>query len=83
MYELILYLTINPSILTSYPESGLRGSNLSRELHTSLSPDTFSRSSGGDPKAFLGKLKDIDLPACLGSFPGAPPSGTSPKHLPR
>ncbi|MED6235896.1 hypothetical protein ATANTOWER_001684 [Ataeniobius toweri] len=54
-----------------------------RDTQTSLSPDTSSCSSGGEPKAFPGQPRDIVPPACPGPSPGAPPGGTCLEHLPR
>ncbi|KAK3573583.1 hypothetical protein QTP86_028178 [Hemibagrus guttatus] len=68
-------------------ESGRRGSSLSRDAQTSLSPDTSSNSSGGTPRrspeAFPGQLRDIVSPACPGSSPEPLPGGACPEHLPR
>ncbi|KAK3506551.1 hypothetical protein QTP70_009032 [Hemibagrus guttatus] len=62
---------------------GREGSSLSRDAQTSLSPDTSSSSSGGDPEAFPGQPRDIVSPACPGSSPGPLPCGACPEHLPR
>ncbi|KAK0136585.1 hypothetical protein N1851_027270 [Merluccius polli] len=37
----------------------------------------------GDPEAFPGQPRDIVSPACPGSSPGPPTSGTCPEHLTR
>ncbi|KAI3370523.1 hypothetical protein L3Q82_025285 [Scortum barcoo] len=79
--------TIHPSIHFQPldPGPGHGGSSLSRDAQTSLTPDTSSSSSMGDPEAFPGQPRRHSLsPACPGSSP-RPPSrwGTCLEHLPR
>ncbi|MED6255108.1 hypothetical protein ATANTOWER_004793 [Ataeniobius toweri] len=62
---------------------GRRGSSLSRETQTSLSPATWASSSRGNPKAFPGQPRNIVTPACPGSSSGPPHGGTCPEHLTR
>ncbi|KAI3355635.1 hypothetical protein L3Q82_004174 [Scortum barcoo] len=54
-----------------------------KDAQTSLTPDTSSSSSGGDPEAFPGQPRDIVSPACPGSSRRPPPGGTCLEHLPR
>ncbi|MEQ2299957.1 hypothetical protein AMECASPLE_020411 [Ameca splendens] len=58
------------------------GASILRDTQTSLSPDTSS-SSSEEPKVFPGQPRDIVPPACPGTSPGPPPSGTFLEHLPR
>uniref|UniRef100_A0A3P9JLI5 Uncharacterized protein n=1 Tax=Oryzias latipes TaxID=8090 RepID=A0A3P9JLI5_ORYLA len=46
-------------------------------------PGHFPQLLWGDPEVFPGQPRDKVSPACPGSSPGAPPSGTCPEHLPR
>ncbi|KAI3374608.1 hypothetical protein L3Q82_021186 [Scortum barcoo] len=64
------------------PGPGHGGSSLSRDAQTSLTPDTSSSSSRGDPEAFPGQPRDIVSPACPGSSRGLLPVGHMPgTHL--
>ncbi|MED6244781.1 hypothetical protein ATANTOWER_024113 [Ataeniobius toweri] len=67
---------------SSYPGPGHRGSSLSRDPETFLSPDNSSSSSGGSQE-FPDPSEDIVSPACPGPSPGPPPVGTFLKHLRR
>ncbi|KAI3371700.1 hypothetical protein L3Q82_024264 [Scortum barcoo] len=62
-------------------DPGHRGSSLSRDAQTSLTPDTSSSSSRGTPEAFPGQPRDIVSPVCPGSSPRPPPGGTCLEHL--
>ena len=75
-------LSIHP-FSTAYPGSDRRGSSLSREAHTSLSPATSSSSSGVIPKAFPGQPRETVPPACPGSSRGPPTGSICPEHLTR
>ncbi|KAK0149249.1 Zinc finger BED domain-containing protein 1 [Merluccius polli] len=46
-------------------------------------PSHFVQLFPGDPEAFPGQPRDIVSPACPGSSPGSPTSGTCPEHLTR
>ncbi|MEQ2238578.1 hypothetical protein ILYODFUR_034600, partial [Ilyodon furcidens] len=50
-----------------------RGSRLSRDAQTFLSPDTSSSSCGWEPKSLPAQPKDIVPPACPGPSPRPPP----------
>ncbi|KAI3355632.1 hypothetical protein L3Q82_004185 [Scortum barcoo] len=52
---------------------GRRGSSLSRDAQTSLTPDTSSSSFRGDPEVFPGQLRDI-VSSVSWVFPVRPPS---------
>ncbi|KAJ0064332.1 hypothetical protein NL108_003605 [Boleophthalmus pectinirostris] len=52
---------------SAYLGSGRGGISLSRDSQTSLTPDTSSSSSGGDPEVFPGQSTDIVPRACPGS----------------
>ncbi|KAI3368147.1 hypothetical protein L3Q82_007809 [Scortum barcoo] len=74
--------SIHPSIHLD-PGLGHRGSSLSRDAQTSLTPRHFLQLFRGDPEAFPGQLRDIVSLACPRSSPGPPPGGTCLEHLPR